>query len=303
MNKKDIVIVGASAAGVSAGIYLARHKSDFTVLSENIGGEVATSGEVNNYPGIINTTGLELATKFEEHINSYGDFIISPFFVSGIEKKDSGFLIRGEEKEYFSKAVILATGGKPKKLNAEKEDEFSGKGVSYCAVCDGPLFKDKDVAVIGGANSASEAAIMLSGIANKVYLLTVNEKMQGDIMLAEKIESLKNVEVIGNAFTKRFFGEMLLQGLEYEKDGEKKELNVQGAFINIGWIPNSNIVPEGVEKDKYGYVKIDTLCKTSVPGFFAAGDVTDVPYKQIGISVGHGITAALETISYINRLC
>ncbi len=302
MIKKDIVIIGASAAGISAAIYLARHKSDFIVLSKNIGGEVSTSGEVENYPGFIHTTGIDLALKFEEHIKRYGEYIISPFSVSKIENSNSGFIIYGEEDQYLAKAVIFATGGEPKKLGLPGEDDFTNKGISYCTVCDGPLFKDKTVVVIGGANSASESGIMLSGIAKRVYILTVNEEMKGDSMLIQKLSSLKNVEIITNAFTQRFLGKTFLDEIEYEKNGEKKKLEVTGAFINIGWIPNSKIAPAEVEKSEYGYIKINTLCRTSIPGLFAAGDITDLPHKQIGISVGHGITAALEAISYINKL-
>ncbi len=302
MKKKDIVVVGASAAGISAAIYLARHKSDFTVLSKNIGGEVATSGEVENYPGIKKTTGVELASMFEDHITSYGDYIRSPFSVSGINIEDSDFIISGEDDEdYRAKAIIFATGGTPKELKIPGESEFKNKGISYCTVCDGPLFRGKTVAVVGGANSANESAIMLSGIAEKVYILTVNEKMKGDEMLVQKLFSLDNVEVITGARTKSFFGDSFLQGLKYENNGEERTLKVDGAFVNIGWLPNSNIAPKEVSRSDYGYIETDNLCRTSVPGFFAAGDVTNIPHNQIGIAVGHGITAALEAISYINK--
>ncbi len=301
MIKKDVVVIGASAAGISAGIYLARHKFDFVILSENIGGEVITSGEVNNYPGFLQTTGAELATKLEEHINFYGDYIVSPLTVTKIEKNSEGFTVFGDEENYLCKSVIFATGGHPRKLNIEGEEQFSGKGISYCTVCDGPIFKDKSVAVIGGGNTANESAIMLSEIANKVYLLTVNENMCGDEMLIKKIKSLSNVQIITKANVKRFLGEVFLEKLEYEREGDRYELNIKGAFVNIGWTPNSSSAPVNIEKDEKNYIKINSLCNTSLSGFFAAGDVTDISHNQIGIAVGHGIICALEAINYVNK--
>lgn len=301
----DLIIIGQAAAGSAATIYAARRNLNFIVLTKDTGGEVATSGEIRNYPGFLKTTGLELSAKFNEQVNSYQAKIENSVAVTQVEKKDGTFLIKAvkdeQEKTYQAKAVILACGVHPRNLKIPGEKKFYRKGVSYCTVCDGPLFKGKTVATIGGANSATESAIMLATIAKKVYLVTINNELWGENILIEKVKNLPNVEVITQANTSRVIGDQLVSGLEYELGStkQKKTLEVQGIFVHIGVIPNSELTD--CDKNKFGEIVISKLGETSIPGLFAAGDVTDTPYKQIAIACGQGVTAVLSAVSYINR--
>ncbi len=301
----DLIIVGSSAAGSAAGIWAARRNLNFKIIALDTEGEVALSGEVSNYPGIIETNGFDLAKKFKEHLDYYKVNIQVDSEVKEIKKEGDVFIISGiqfgkpfEEK---SKTVILATGSKPKHLNVPGEKEFYHKGVSYCTVCDGPLFKDKIVATIGGGNSALESAIMLSALAKKVYLINKNPKFKGEAMLIEKIEKLSNIEIINEALIQEIKGGNFVEKLIYkDKNGKMNELGVDGIFVHIGMLPNSQMAPQDVKKNDLGEIEINTKCETSLLGLFAAGDVTNVPYKQIAIAVGQGACAALSAISYLN---
>ena len=300
----DLIIVGSSAAGAAAGIWAARRNLKFKIITIDTGGEVALSGEVSNYPGVIETNGFDLAKKFKEHLDYYKFDIQTDSDVKEIKKEGNVFIISGTQLgknfEERSKVIVLATGSKSKHLNVPNEKEFYHKGVSYCTVCDGPLFKDKVVATIGGGNSALESAIMLSSIAKKVYLINKNPEFKGEKILIEKIKNLPNIEIINGALTQEIKGGNFVEKLVYEKEGRLNELNVEGVFIHIGMVPNSQMVPQDVRKNDLGEVEINTKCETSLLGFFAAGDVTNVPYKQIAIATGQGACAALSAISYLN---
>lgn len=305
---KDLLIIGGSVAASSAAVYAARRKLDVAMVSADTGGEVATSGEIENWPGIIHTTGTELSKQFAAHVKNYEVPWDDGFKVASIAKTTTGFKVvaqAGEqEKVYESRTILVATGVHPRELGVAGEQEFRGKGITYCTVCDGPLFGGKTVATIGGGNSALESALMMAGIAKHVYLINKNEALKGDAILIEKIKAHTNVTEIANAQTESFSGETFLKGLSYKdmKTGELKTLEVEGAFVHIGMVPNSEIVPSDVVKNKFGEIEVNALCETSVPGLFAAGDVTNVPYKQIGIAAGQGICAALTAVSYINKL-
>lgn len=305
----DLIIIGGSAAAVSAAIYAVRHNLNFKIITKDLGGEVATAGEIYNYPGILKTTGIELAKNFQEQLEYNNVAAEEGAWVEKIEEeKDGNFVIRykkgGEEYEEKTKTVIVATGTRPRHLDIPGEKEFYQKGATYCTVCDGPLFKNKAVAVIGGGNSANEAGIMLSDIASKVYILTVNPDMTGEEAFIKKLKSFGNVEIIGNASVTKILGDKKVTGLEYQdkKTGEIKNLNIAGVFIHIGMEPNSQIVPEEVEKNERGEIKINKLCETNIPGLFAIGDVADVPFNQIIIAAGQGAIAALQVVDYLNKL-
>jgi thioredoxin reductase (NADPH) len=307
---KEAIIIGASAAGISAGIYLKRRGIDFLILAKDLGGEMALSGIVENYPGIPETNGVELAKKFEEHAKKYDIEIKLYYTVKSLKEKEGYFEIKAEsengQKEIFQgKALIIATGSSPKNLNIPGEKEFYHKGLSYCTVCDGPLFKGKTVAIIGGGNSALEAGLMMADLSPKVYLINKNEDFRGDEILKKKIKEKKNVEIINLALTQEIFGDEFVKGLKYLdlKTNEIKTLNVDGIFVHIGLKPNTDFVPDewGI-KNTYGEIVVNKLCQTAKQGVFAAGDVTDIPYKQIGIAVGQGIIAALEVVRYLNAL-
>lgn len=311
----DLVIIGASAVGCAASIYAARRNLKFVVLAKDIGGEVALSGDVNNWPGIVHTTGIELADLFHKHMQSYKTRIEDGAEVTDIRQEKNIHIVlakngSGNPNEYRAKAVIIGSGIHPRALGIPGETELRGKGITSCTVCDGPLFKGKVTATIGAGNSALESALMMAEIAQKVFVLTKypNTKKNrggfppGEDIMIDKLKSLKNVEVIYSANTLEFLGKNVIEGLRYEDNDtkEKKDIAVQGVMVHIGVVPNSDFI-QNVKKTPLKEIEIDTLCRTSVPGIFAAGDVTNVPYRQIAIAAGHGVTAALSAIDYINR--
>jgi alkyl hydroperoxide reductase subunit F len=309
----DLIIIGGSAAGSAAAIYAARRNLKFKIVTLDVGGEVALSGTVNNWPGIIEIQGFELAQKFNEHVKSYGvefdlghrvEKIISENNIHTVIAKDGA----GNEKRYETKTVIIATGIHPRQLGIPGEREFDRKGITYCTVCDGPLFRNKITTTIGSGNSALESAIMMAGISKKVYLISKYNNIKeenygfpkGENILIEKLKDLANVEVIYGANTTEITGDKTVGGLKYTDAEGEKTIETQGVMVHIGQIPNSQFT-EGINKNKVNEIMVDAKCQTNVPGIFAAGDVTDVAYKQIGISTGQGITAALAAIEYINR--
>ncbi|MBU2542729.1 FAD-dependent oxidoreductase [Patescibacteria group bacterium] len=325
----DLIIIGAAAAGTTAAIYAARRNLNFVVIAKDIGGEVALSGEVANWPGIIKTTGFELAQEFKKHVESYGVKIEEGWEVKSLKKDGNIHIVFaenavGDKKEFKTKAIIIASGIHPRHLNIPGEEEFKGKGVTYCTVCDGPLFKNKITATIGAGNSALESALMMAGIAKKVYLVTkytdTKENnggfLKGENILIDKVKALNNVEIIYNVRTTEILGDGVVSGIKYTENTSDKNLStevltkedakvekhieVQGVMVHIGMTPNSDFVTCG-KKNKVGEIEVDIKCKTDCSGVFAAGDVTNIPYKQIAIAAGHGVTAALSAIEYINK--
>ncbi|HEY4484330.1 MAG TPA: FAD-dependent oxidoreductase [Candidatus Paceibacterota bacterium] len=306
MENKEVyalIIIGGSAAATSAGVYAARRGLNFKIITKEFGGEVATSGEIGNWPGVSKTDGITLAGQFKEHLKYYG---VEPEEGIEVEKvlvePDGSFLIKSNNGNYAAKTVIITTGVHPRELGVPGEKEFRNKGVSYCTVCDGPLFAGKVVATVGGGNSALESALMLSDIANKVYVINKNPAFKGDQILIDNLNKKNNVEVVYNAKTSQVGGGEFVTGLKYvDEAGQKKELSVEGIFVHIGMVPNSGLVPDEVAKDQFGQIKVNANCETNIPGLYAAGDVTDVPFKQIIIAAGQGTIALLSAISYLNR--
>ncbi len=302
----DLIIIGGGPSGVTAGIYAARNNLKLKLICEEFGGEVLNSLAIENYPGIEKISGLELSKIFRKQLDNYGVSIDEGVKVRNIKKDGDEFLIEtekeGEGIEYRTKTIIIATGVKPKALNIEGESKFRNKGLTYCTVCDGPLFKGKKVAVIGGGNSALESIIMLSSIAKEVVALNKNPEFKGDKILIDRLKLLPNVKVIYNALTQKFIGDEFVTGLEY-KDlslNSIKKIDIEGVFIHIGMTPVSDFI-NIVDKNEYGEIKINSKCETSLPGIFAAGDVTDMPFKQLTIAVGQGAIAALAAIKYLNK--
>lgn len=309
----DLVIIGGSAAGSAASIYAARRNLNFVVVAKDTGGEVALSGDVDNWPGVIHTTGIELAQQFTKHMKSYNAPIDEGFEVSGIQQKKSHYIVTaknysGKEKIYETKAIILATGIHPRSLGIPGEQELRGKGVTYCTVCDGPLYRNKVTATIGAGNAALESALMMSELATSVYVLTKYPEDQhggfpkGEDILVEKLKAKSNVTIIYNADTKQILGEDKVSGIRYLDTATQKEqdIMVDGVMVHIGMLPNSSFT-DLAEKNQQGELVVDLTCKTNRPGMFAAGDVTNIPFKQIAIAAGMGVTAALSAIDYINR--
>ncbi len=309
----DLVIIGAAAAGCTAAIYAARRKLNFVVVSKDIGGEVALSGDVENWPGTNYITGFDLAQNFYKHAQSYGVQFEEGFEVTGISQEKNYHVVQvkdyaGNTKEYKTISVIIASGIHPRELGIPGEKELKNKGVTSCTVCDGPLYKNKITATIGSGNSALESALMMAGIAQKTYLISKYPESEmrgfpkGEAILIDKVKEKKTVEIIYNANTTHILGEQKVTGLVYvdQATGEEKTLQIDGAMVHVGMIPNSQFVTS-IEKNAAGEIKASVKTETSCKGIFAAGDVTDIPYKQISISSGQGATAALAAIEYINR--
>ncbi|MBI3623051.1 FAD-dependent oxidoreductase [Candidatus Pacearchaeota archaeon] len=300
----DLIIIGAGPAGMTAAIYAARRKIKFIIISLDIGGQMSWSSEIENYPGTTHASGVELTRSFQEHVKVYG-INIKTEEVSSIVKKEKAIFVRTKKRVYESKTVIIASGKSPRKLNALGEERFLGKGLSYCAACDAPLYKDKKVVVVGGGNSGLGAALFLSKYAKKVYILEMLPKLGGEPYLKDKVLQDKKISVIAGAKIKEIFGKKFISGFKYEKDKIEKTLDVDGIFVEIGLVTKVDFVK--VKKNKWGEIMIFRSTKThdenltSIPGIFAAGDVTDIPTKQIVAAAGEGCKAALAAFDYIHR--
>ncbi len=301
----DIIIVGGGPAGVAAGVYAARKRLKTLLLTEEFGGQSLVSDDIENWIGDIHLDGLALAKKFESHLRRYEEVldIKTGSRVSRVERSGSGFTVRTEHGEsYEGWAVIVATGGRRRKLAVPGEDKFEGKGVSYCSTCDAALFKGKDVAVVGGGNAGLEAAVDLLPYAEHVYVVNRSAVLRGDPLTQEEIQKHERVTVLLNAQTKSIDGDAFVSGLTYEQGGEPKTIPVQGVFVEIGSVPNSEPVEGLTELNEKREIIVDSKRgATSVPGIFAAGDVTDDPYKQNNISAGDGVKAALSAYDYVRK--
>ena len=296
----DCIVIGGGPAGMSAAIYLIRKKVKTLLISPDFGGQAAKSSEIEHYLGFETISGPELMQKFANHIEKLGVENKMGEEVSTISQTEAGFKIKTDVSEYEAKSVLVASGKMPRHLDVPGEEEFAGKGVSYCAVCDGPLFHDKTVAVIGGGNSALDAALEIEKYAAKVYLVNLEKDFIGDEVRKDKVKGSEKIETILEAKTTEFFGENMLKGLKYEtKDNQTKELVCDGAFVEIGWTPATGLVKDLVELNALKEIKIDLENKTNVPGIFAAGDVTDIKEKQIIIAAGEGAKAALNAWQYL----
>ncbi|MEX1997556.1 MAG: FAD-dependent oxidoreductase [Candidatus Andersenbacteria bacterium] len=301
----DVAIVGYGPAGITAAIYAARKKLRVVLIGEEPGGEVRNSGEIENWPGDGETDGITLADKLIKHLARHQDDVtVVQKKITQVSKEEDGlFTVRSEGDEYRSKTIIYTAGRHPRLLNIPGEADFKNQGVTYCATCDAPLFPDRDVAVIGGGNSGAEAVIMLQKIAKKIYLLHISDKLNADPVLINNFKDDAKVEIIYNATTTKIEGDKMVTTLHYEDSAkEAKKIAVQGVFVTIGAIPNTDPVKDLVKLDKFGAIEADRYGTTSVAGFFAAGDVTDIRDAQIVVAAGHGCSAALSASDYINRL-
>jgi alkyl hydroperoxide reductase subunit F len=297
---KDLIIIGAGPAGITAAVYAARKKLDFSVITRDIGGQAAWSGDIENYTGYQFITGPDLAQKFRDHLQSFKFDLLENREVTAVKPVNSNFQITISNNEnLLSKTVIIATGKKPRSLNVPGEAEFKNRGVTYCATCDGPLFAGKAVAVIGGGNSALDAALQMIKIASRIYLVNIGEKLTGDPIMQEKVLASPKVEIINQARTREIYGDRFVKGLKIEVKGKIRDLPVEGVFVEAGLIPNSDLI-DFVEKDELKQIRINCAAETSHPGVFAAGDVTDVPEKQIIIAAGDGAKAALGAFRYLS---
>ncbi|OGC21434.1 hypothetical protein A2291_07875 [candidate division WOR-1 bacterium RIFOXYB2_FULL_42_35] len=297
---KDVIIIGAGPAGITAAIYAARKKLDFVIISRDVGGQTAWAGEIDNYTGQQIVPGVELAMKFREHLEKYKFDLKEGVGVAKVEKIADGFRVTTEKNDVFeARTIVVASGKRPRLLGVPGEAKYKNKGVNFCATCDGPLFAGKNVAVIGGGNSALDAALSLVRIVPKLYIINVTEALSGDAVMIDKLTKADNVEIINQAKTKEIFGEQFVKGLKYEKDGQVQELAVEGIFVEVGLVPNATFI-DIVEKNEHGEIIINSTTETSVHGIFAAGDVTNVPEKQIIIAAGEGAKASLAAFRYLS---
>ena len=299
----DLIIVGGGPAGLSAGIYALR-ASMRTVLIEKgaPGGQVTLSAEVENYPAVKNKSGFELAQNFLDHAQEYNLEVLAQE-VTAVEPGLNAHTVRLDTDESIrAHAVILATGGSPRKLNIPGEDDYYGKGVSYCAVCDGFFFRNKTVAVVGGGDTAAEEALYLAKITKKVYLIHRRDALRASMILQKRLAADPKVEILWNNVAKaiRADGEDVdAMDLEDTVSGEESELKTDGAFIFIGFDPNNQIVPAGTRMNADGYVVTDEKCETNIDGIFAVGDLREKYARQIVLSAADGCTAALAAAHYV----
>jgi thioredoxin reductase (NADPH) len=305
MENWELVIVGGGPAGLAAGIYSARSGLKTVILEEKLaGGTTVDAPVIQNYPGFQSVSGFDLAEKLVTHCKGSGVEIREFEDVSGLDLRNEKKGVRTSKNVYESKAVILATGAHYRSIDVLGEKEFRGRGVSYCGLCDGPLFKGKKVLVVGGGNSAIMTVLYLAGIASKVQVAHRRDVFRAEKALVKDLETKENIEVLWNTEVKEIKGERLVDRAVVfnNKSRETKELSIDGVFVQIGQDPNSQSAKEaGVNVDGYGYIIVDRRQRTNISGVYAAGDVTNHPVKQIGTAVGQGITAAVEAYNYIRK--
>jgi len=299
----DLMIIGGGPAGLAASVYAARKQLKTLLVTVDIGGQINNTWGVENYLGYQFIEGPELIDKFQTQVSQYPIDQKIGQRVSRLKKTKGGFEAVCESGEkYQSKTVVFATGKKPRKLEVPGETELTGRGVTYCAICDGPVFSGQRVAVVGGGNSALEAALDMVKIAEHVDLVSLTP-LTGDPVLIDKLGDAKNLSIFTEFQTEKIEGEGLVEGMQIKglKTGESKKLDVTGVFIEIGLVPNSDAVSKLIKLNKLGEVPVNCSCETEIPGLYAAGDVTDIPEKQILVAAGEGAKATLQAHRYLQR--
>ena len=313
----DLIIIGGGPAGITAGIYAARQKINTLLITKSFGGQVVRKAvAIENYPGFEGISGMELIQKLEKHLRKFtllnsrkanltGQVDIERDEVTKLKKIGNHFFVQTRSKNRFqSKAVIVASGADPRPLEVPGEKEFIGKGVSYCTTCDAPLFVNKTVAVIGGGNAGFEAAIFLSLIAKKIYILEYGKKVGADEINQERVKKTKKVEIITNTALKRIRGNQFVNSLIYQDRKTRKSITlpVEGIFVEVGSQPATSFVKGLVDFNEKDEIIVNPKTgETRIPGLFAAGDIDDVPYKQIVIAAGEGTKAALSAYNYLQK--
>jgi len=296
LGEFDVAVIGGGPAGSAAAIYTARKGLKTVIIAERIGGQVKDTKGIENLISVPYTEGPELSAKLAKHIESYDIKVLEHRRLEQARLNEGNLLILNSGEFLKAKSIIVATGAKWRELNIPGEKEYIGRGVAFCPHCDGPFYKGKDIAVIGGGNSGIEAAIDLAGMVKSVTVFEFLPELKADKVLIEKLESLDNVTIYKNVQTTEVVGNgEKVVGLKYKdrETNEIQQIDLDGIFVQIGLLPNSAFIKDVVETNRFGEIVIDEKCRTSVKGVYAAGDVTTVPYKQIIVSMGEGAKAAL----------
>lgn len=305
MEDWELIIVGAGPAGLAAGIYGARGGLKTLLLEEKIaGGTVTDAPMIENYPGFKRVGGFELAQSMVAHAKGSGVVIHELEAVTGLDLRTTEKTVRSNKTTYEAKAVVIASGCHYRELGVPGEKEFRGNGVSYCGLCDGPLFKGKKLLVVGGGNSALITTLYLAGLASEVKIAHRKDSFRAEAALVQALRNKPNVEILWNTEVKQIVGEKIVNKvLLFDNEANvTRDLSIDGVFVQVGEDPNSLIAKEaGVAVDEDGYIKVDVLQRTNIDGVYAAGDVSNHPVKQVGTAVGQGITAATEANHYVRR--
>ena len=303
MKRYDIIIVGGGPAGMTAALYALRNDKKVLVLEkESFGGQIATSPRLENYPTIPSISGSEWSDLVFSQITELGaEFELEE--VESVIKEDKFFLVKTNYNEYKAGAIILANGVKPRKMGIEKEDEFVGKGISYCAVCDGPFYKGKEIYLVGDANTALQYAVLLSTYCPKIHMLTLFDKLFGDSILINRVLQTENIDIRHNLSLVELKGDKELESVVFKntKTNETVEFATNNLFIAIGQVPQNEAFKDLVELD-HGFVVTDELMNTKTPGVFAAGDTRKKENKQVITACNDGAVAAMSAVKYLNSL-
>jgi len=294
----DVIILGGGPTALGSAIYAARFAMDLLVIGKIYGGLIASTHVVENYPGITSVSGTELMEMFRDHINSLNIPYITDE-INSIEKEEDHFLLKSVFMSFKARSVIFATGSARKKLNIPGEDEYAGKGVSYCATCDGPFFNDKVLAVVGGSDSAAKEALFLAQHAKKVYIVYRGDEIRAEPINKKRVDENSKIEIINNTNITEIKGEESVTSVIFDND---KELHVDGVFIEVGSIPNSEVAKKiDVLVNENDEIIINRKSETNIPGIYAAGDVADAPFKQAITGVAEGVIAAYSVFDYIKQ--
>ncbi|MDA3839360.1 MAG: thioredoxin-disulfide reductase [Candidatus Delongbacteria bacterium] len=304
MKKYDTIIIGAGPAGLTAGIYLARAKRSVLIIdSGSAGGQMILTHKIANYPGVLDISGYELANNMKKQAKSFGCKILSSSDITKLDiaGKEKFIQVDGED-DFSADSVIIATGGEPRSLGLDSEKKFKGKGISYCATCDGDFFQDKDIVVIGGGNSALEEAVSLTKYASSVTIVHQFDHFQGYEHAIREAQDHPKIKIILESDVEEFIGDESLTSVRIKsnKDGSTQDLNVTGGFIFIGYIPRTSVFKDILDINNRGEILVDSDLKTNVKGVFAAGDVIEKKVRQVTTAVSDGSVAALGVIDFLN---
>lgn len=303
----DLIIIGAGPAGMTAGVYAARKKLRTLIITKDLGGQASWSSDIENYLGFSMITGPELVNKFEEHLEEFEEDVELRVVTSGVKsiiKNDKSFVLEtGDGRKEKSKAIIISGGKVPKKLGVDGEEKFLNRGVTYCAWCDGPLFKNKDVAIIGGGNSALDAALNVMNMTKLIYIVNVAPELTADPVMIDKVISQPNIRIINNTSIVKIEGDKFVHSVRIKNNLDKleKDLAVSGVFIEVGSLPATDYLKDLVKLNENGEIIIDDHNMTSEQGIFAAGDITNVLEKQIIVAAGEGAKAAIQASQYLAK--